>query len=175
MPRPSWLLLVAMAIVTTACFGTSSSPGTSADPDASAEAPQACSNIDLRTPSGERIDLNGSWAISDRKTIAYVYQSGSCVWWVGGFATSETPQEYQFDGLGWRTMVFRGEIASDFTVSGDWSTVRGGPTTTWGTATMQITWDGNGETITLEPITFTGFYPFDGIMTKLSTEAIPPP
>jgi hypothetical protein len=180
MSRTAHALGVALFAGIVSCSAPAGTVSETPSPSVSGSASGTCLDTPLRFPDGSRVNLGGAWSMSDT-TIAYVYQSGACVWWAGGFATSETAAVRQFDGLGRMTIVFRGEVASDFTVSGDWSVVRGGasdrgrPQRTWGTVTMKIDWDGKGETITLEPLSFTGSpLPF-GTMTKVSDEDIPPP
>jgi hypothetical protein len=51
-----------------------------------------CPDIDLRTPTGERINLNGTWETlqgGHRSGIYYFRQVGSCLWFVGGFPRPE--------------------------------------------------------------------------------------
>jgi hypothetical protein len=84
-----------------------------------------CPSIDLRTPAGERIDLDGTWETElegSRAGIYYIRQVGSCVWFAGAFPK---PTDTDLPGpLGYVTVVFRGEVGSDFRIVGDWVDAR---------------------------------------------------
>ena len=141
---------------------------------------KTCPNLDLRSPNGSSVNLTGTWYGEDHAWLFYVYQSGSCVWWAGGFPTSETSDLFRYDGLGHVTVVFAGTVASDFTVSGEWSVVRDGGTTArhaWGTETFSIEFSGaaGDESIVLRRITQTGGGTVDSTMTRISDQTIPPP
>jgi hypothetical protein len=72
-------------------------------------------------PSGERLDLTGTWL--GGSTIHHVRQVGDCVWWVG---ISDLPGEAAGDS--WLNS-FQGHLTTDFTLSGVWADVytdRGG-------------------------------------------------
>lgn len=74
-----------------------------------------CSPIDLRSPTGDRIDLTGTW--EGGVFINHVRQVGDCVWWIGyGRWPGTEPGELA-------TLTFFGHIASDFTLSGSWATI----------------------------------------------------
>jgi hypothetical protein len=85
-----------------------------------------CPDIDLRSPSGERIDLTGTWETEREGTRAGIYflhQVGDCLWFAGGLpSSSETPDSEP--PLGWQTVVFQGRVGSDFVVTGRWIDVR---------------------------------------------------
>jgi hypothetical protein len=111
--------------------------------------------------------------------LFYLSQVGSCVWWAGGFETSATSERRRWDGLGEYSLVFSGVLAPDFTVSGEWSSVRtcGCPNlpSGFGTATMQIEFTGDqGLVLRTIEVTGTDIYFFQ-MLTKISNEAIPPP
>jgi len=112
LPAGSSLKLVVVLLLV-GCTATSA-PGTpsSSTSTPSATAAEACAPIDLRLPSGERIDLTGTW--HGAQSIVFVRQEGSCVWWI---ALSDYPGHE----LGAQYMVmFRGDIALDFTLTGEW-------------------------------------------------------
>lgn len=74
-----------------------------------------CSPIDLRSPTGDRIDLTGTW--EGGVFINHVRQVGDCVWWIGyGRWPGTEPGELA-------TLTFFGHIDSDFTLSGSWATI----------------------------------------------------
>lgn len=84
-----------------------------------------CPDIDLRSPSGERIDLTGTWETEregNRAGIYFVRQIGECVWFAGGLprpggTTAGGP-------LGFVTVVFQGRAGADFLITGSWVDVR---------------------------------------------------
>jgi hypothetical protein len=93
---------------------SSSSPASPGAPAAEPSAPAAaaCAPVDLRLPSGEQLDLTGTW--QGARSVTFVRQVGSCVSWI---SLSDNPNQE----LGaWTMATFRGEIGSDFTLSGAW-------------------------------------------------------
>jgi hypothetical protein len=109
--------LAAVLSLMSACAGqpevtseASASPVLTGTPNPSGPAP--CEPLDLRTPSGDRIDLTGTWR--GAQTLVYVRQEANCVWWM---ALSDYPDE----ALGSRNMLlYRGNLYPDFTLRGDW-------------------------------------------------------
>lgn len=99
-----------------ACTTSTASPSESV-PESTAPTMGAaeCSPIDLRTQDGNRIDLTGIWRSFG--ATHYVRQDGNCVWWV---AIEDDPDLEQVSQL---VVVFRGELSSDFTLSGEWMSV----------------------------------------------------
>ena len=112
----SWSLLLVLGLLA-ACSTTSSPAGASPSPASPVvDADFAgCSPIDLRMPSGDRLDLTGTW--TGGSTIHHLRQVGDCVWWVG---ISDLPGEPA--GESWLNS-FQGHLASDFTLSGVWADV----------------------------------------------------
>jgi len=117
---PGFATIALVAVLGMACGPSvplSSSPG-SASPgapaaQASAPAAAACAPVDLRLPSGEELDLTGTW--QGARSVTFVRQVGSCVSWI---SLSDNPNQE----LGaWAMVTFRGQIASDFTLSGEWT------------------------------------------------------
>ena len=168
------------ALMLAAC---ASSPSMSPQASAPIRAATACPNIDLVTPAGNRVNLAGTWHGDFPTTLYYVWQRGACVWWAGGFATSETSDGFVYDGLGLFTMVFAGQITADFTIEGSWSVVRGGPTyiEPFGGESMiiEITFVGTGDEEQVELTLVSGGPPtrdiYDDHWTRISDIAIPPP
>jgi hypothetical protein len=106
--------LVGLALVGTiaGCSPASGSPAPSAIASepvaASADAGLAeCQPLDLVLPSGELLDLTGSWEGNDLGPYQ-LRQFGDCLWWVGQNATF--------------MMLFFGQLDPDFTVTGNWAT-----------------------------------------------------
>jgi hypothetical protein len=136
----------------TACASGSpaaSVPG-SAPASAIGDQPSAtvCRPIELETPSGQRLDLTGTWG--GGSTIHYIRQIGSCVWWE---AVSNLPGAPL--GSHWRN-AFHGSVAPDFTVSGDWAELyndssfrQGGPESGWVQLQIVIETVGGEEVISL--------------------------
>lgn len=77
-------------------------------PASSAPAAITCDPLDLRLPSGESLDLTGTWLGND-DGLYQVRQYGQCVWWVGQTDT-------------W-VHLLHGTVSSDLTVSASWATV----------------------------------------------------
>jgi len=108
------LVLVGLAA---ACAGTpseapSESAGGSGPPISLAN---DCSDVDLRTPTGQRVDLTGLWQGGDLRH--YVGQEGDCVWWVGlSSDPGEPPGAFEI-------LSFQGHIGSDLTLTGEWADV----------------------------------------------------
>ncbi|MGH2463023.1 MAG: hypothetical protein ACRDFZ_05270 [Candidatus Limnocylindria bacterium] len=120
------LALIATIAAAVSCAGpsTAAPQSTASSVGASEAVAQGCPTIDLRTPSGDRIDLNGTWVTQKEGTRAGLYffrQVGSCVWFVGGvpWATADDPGD-----LGIITVTFHGRVGADFVIRGDWIDVR---------------------------------------------------
>jgi hypothetical protein len=117
-PAPSVVATMALLLVLTACkVGSTTSPSASVGPEASTpvSAAAGCAPIDLRSPSGVRVDLTGTWR--GGQNVHYVRQDGSCVWWI---SLSDFPGQE----VGAQVMaMFRGELSSDFTLRGEWMSV----------------------------------------------------
>jgi hypothetical protein len=112
--KRSWAPLLVLSMFA-ACAPTGD-PGASVSPSASAEAGFAgCLPIDLLLPSGDHLDLTGTWV--GGSTIHHVRQVGNCVWWVG---MSDLPGESP--GESWLNS-FQGHLNADFTLSGVWADV----------------------------------------------------
>ena len=82
-----------------------------------------CPDIDLRTPTGERINLNWTWTTlqsGHRSGIYYFRQVGSCLWFVGGFPWPDDAVADEVGGLSVVTTNFLGRIESDFMIHGTW-------------------------------------------------------
>jgi hypothetical protein len=108
------LVLVALLAACSASVGaTDSEP--SATSSAAAVADRACNPIDLRTPSGQRIDLTGTW--KGYETLHFVRQYGDCVWWEELTALQDEPL-----GNIYRS-VFFGRLQTDFTLVGQWADI----------------------------------------------------
>jgi hypothetical protein len=108
------LLSVVLALTLAAC-GPSLEPSVVQSPSPGEPAAETCPPINLVTPGGSRVDLTGTWR--GEQAVHYVRQVGSCVWWI---ALSDYPGRE----LGAQYMVvFRGDIAADFTLTGEWMDV----------------------------------------------------
>jgi hypothetical protein len=133
---PPFATIALVAVLGMACAPSaplsSSSGSAPGSPVAQASAPAAtaCTPIDLRLPSGEALDLTGTW--QGARSVTFVRQVGSCVSWI---SLSDPPGQE----LGASQMViFRGELASDFTLSGEWSWIVGIDHPPVGSVTFEI-------------------------------------
>jgi hypothetical protein len=64
--------------------------------------------LNLQAPDGTRIDLTGTWR--GGFGVHYVRQDGRCVWWL---SMTSAPGGSEI------VVLFRGELASDFTLTGE--------------------------------------------------------
>jgi hypothetical protein len=88
---------------------------------------ETCLYIELRTPAGDRIDLNGTWVTELeglRAGIYYFRQLGTCVWFSGAYPPPSEVEEEDLGPLGLLTVVFHGSIDADLTIAGDWVDAR---------------------------------------------------
>ena len=80
-----------------------------------------CAPVDLRTPTGERIDLTGTWVTEKEGTRGGgIRQIGDCLWWSGGYPDPSEDAGRSY----YQINVFRGTIDTDFTVDGEWADLR---------------------------------------------------
>lgn len=143
-------LVVALAMVgcVSTGAGDGSAPPSAASPPPSSASGPACPDVDLRTQSGERLDLTGTWLTERegaRGGIYYVHQVGSCVWMAGGFDDTDNPAD---SPLSYVTVVISGQIEPDFTIVGEWSDVRvqfPNMAMGYGSLVLAIDADGSGE------------------------------
>jgi len=162
------LLGVAIGMTAMGCGSPSVAPTPSAAPSG-AMTTDVCRPIDLRTPSGERVDLTGSWSASVNSPIFYVFQDADCVWIIGPVGPA-----YDSRGPGtlWDfTFVFDGHLRSDFTVLGRWATLNyvtgpgvSGPFSGTGEWTLDVT----------DPMTLRSAE-FPPILVKISQQWVEPP
>jgi hypothetical protein len=114
-----WVATVLVGALMIGCT-SSSSPGSEGPSQVGSNltAPDpadTCRPIDIRSPTGERIDLTGTW--EGGVFIHHVRQIGDCVWWIGyGRWPGTEPGELA-------TLTFFGRLATDFTVAGVFATI----------------------------------------------------
>ncbi len=147
---PAVVAFVALAWVSACNSSSTSSPSLAANPSGSEgpPPPAACASIDLRTPTGEGLQLTGLWRSPDGGTY-YLRQAGSCVWFVGLSGDTGAPGR---TGTSEWTNAFFGTLQSDFTLRGEWADLP------WGrdTGVGELTWGINfadvagQEAVTLE-------------------------
>lgn len=138
--HPSGLAFVALLIASCSLAEPSASvaPGASSLPAA-----DECTPVDIRAPSGTRVDLTGQWRASD-EGVYDIHQRGSCLYWVG---MSQIPG---FEpGEHW-AQVFIGTVRSDFMVVGRWGDVPFNPSIPtnelfYGSLTLVIDFDESGD------------------------------
>lgn len=155
-PRGRWELLSVSALAALAMSACAAGPMTSAvSPSAATAGPAAadCAALDLRSPTGERIALSGTWVTEREGTragIYYLHQVGECLWFAGSFPP---PGDNDAQGLlGFQTVVFKGRVRSDFSITGEWIDVRHvglGPFGAGGTMTLQIEFSGPNDAMRL--------------------------
>jgi hypothetical protein len=158
-------LILAGALVLGACE-SASSPSLPAPSATSSSAAETCAPVDLKTPAGTPINLTGTWRAGP--TTIFARQLGSCVGWT---QLSDIPGQ----DLGAVFMaIFQGEIAPDFTVSGEWMTIvpAGGafPDPLHGSATftIEVETTSGAETVVLRsPATGQGPYGQGVVLTYL--------
>jgi hypothetical protein len=113
------LLVAVVAGLVTGC-ASSDSPTPVATPNASAAAVEVCPRLDLRAPTGQRLDLGGRWLANDGGSY-FLSQDESCLFWMG-----QSPPSGDVPAGGNWTNVFSGRILSSFVVAGPWSDVPAG-------------------------------------------------
>lgn len=74
-----------------------------------------CDPVSLVGPSGQRVDLTGTW--HGASTIFYLRQTGGCVWWM---ALSDWPGQPPGQFF---SHTFLGQVRPDFTLRGSWASV----------------------------------------------------
>lgn len=149
-PAHNEALAAVLCLFLAACTA-SASETEPADPSAAASIPTgaSCAPIDLRLPSGERLDLTGTWR--GNELVHHVRQIGDCVWWI---AYSDKPGQ----ALGaLYTITFLGHLRSDYTLAGDWAGIVHlddpgpyfGPSATEGSVEFEIVFDPETAEVTL--------------------------
>ena len=120
-----WWLGVAVAMVLITGSGCARSPAVPVDVQPSAGSSTGavtgtaeCPEIDLRSPTGDRVDLNGEWEqqISDAQPPVrwWVRQIGSCVW-----AVTMSPEFPEEQIQGFDLQALRGELDASFTIGAE--------------------------------------------------------
>jgi hypothetical protein len=114
-------IMIGFAVVGSAC--TPGTPPTATPQQSESPAPLAgglppgCDPIDLRTTSGERVDLDGTWIQVDtpggEPTTWWIRTLGDCVWGVGKV------DEFPEDPLPATVQHLTGRIGTDFVIEGE--------------------------------------------------------
>ena len=123
--RLTWV--VAALLATGACTPTttpSASDALSSAPSASAapagNLPPGCELIDLRTPSGQRIVLDGAWTEVDNTGLPmtwWISTQGNCVWGAG--QVDEVPPDRTIAAVPDQVQSFNGHVGSDLVITGE--------------------------------------------------------
>ena len=92
-----------------------------------------CPDLDLRSPSGDVVDVSGTWYGNDAAYWSFV-QVGTCVW--------ATATDYYVNDL-WLQAYFRGALDSDFTIPGEFAYA--GLERAVGHATLEVQFDATGR------------------------------
>lgn len=119
--RSPWLrALLGAACLLAAC--TPSAPPTSAPPTESPAAavgnvPAGCEPIDLRSPAGEAVDLNGIWIQDEeggrRPAKWWIQTLGDCIWGTGIF---DDYTEDEFSSRPDSVQGLQGRVGNDFVI-----------------------------------------------------------
>lgn len=116
MPRLIRVLTIAVLLLAACTNRTPGSGSPLESAGASSErAALDCTPLDLRMPSGELIDLTGTW--EGGATVHYVRQIGDCVWWI---ALSDWPDQALGD---FYSITFSGHLSPDFTLQGNFAAI----------------------------------------------------
>lgn len=136
------------------CVGASASPSAMPSGSGAPLPPSVCPVIDLRSPTGQHIELTGRWRSFDAGTY-YVRQWGSCVWITGFSVDAGAPGR---EGTSAYANAFFGNLASDFTASGFWADMPWGSEDGVGTVTWKIDFAdiGGEESMTLNAVEVSG-------------------
>jgi hypothetical protein len=123
-----WLILLGATMLISACgaSGLPSAPASQPLDSSASEIPGAgnlppgCEPLNLRSPTGERVVLDGAWtevgdpnSPSPARMTWWLVTQGDCVWGAGDVdevRRTETPPD---------TQSLVGRVGSDFTVTGD--------------------------------------------------------
>jgi hypothetical protein len=114
--RVSLALLAFLSVLVMGC-GANQPSSTPAGLGGGGGQGELCPDLSLRSPSGERLALTGTWFADDFGDY-FITQRASCLHWLGmspalaGAAAGE-----------WWTNVYVGQIESDFSVHGEWADV----------------------------------------------------
>ncbi len=146
---PRVLVVAAVMAALSACASAPAAPDASpsdAEPSASVNParglPPGCATIDLRSPTGERVDLTGEWAatgvLAGDGEVAWLKQIGDCVYGsvVGAWLSEETIANLS------------GRARTDFRIGFDVVIVTQPATNPFGeysTLVMVIEWDDDGR------------------------------
>jgi hypothetical protein len=122
MPGPQQTPGIVLLLSLVAC----ATPGAPTDiPAPSRSAPgigaQNCATIDLRSPSGNEIDLTGTWMTEKegvRGGLYHFQQSGECIWFAGAIDPGVEVGDIALD---LPVVVFAGRMGTDLTVAGRWA------------------------------------------------------
>jgi hypothetical protein len=131
------LAVVALAglAALTACASPSPTPTSSGSAGAISE--EICPVLDLRSPSGESLDLTGRWRAYDGATY-YVRQYRSCIWLTGFSVGTGAPGGDHF--APYANALFA-NLARDFTFHGYWADTPFGEGRGLGAVTWEIVYD----------------------------------
>jgi hypothetical protein len=117
-------LLIGATLVASACTASPQPTATLSPAETPAPAagnlPPGCSPIDLRAPSGERIELDGTWTEVDQASPVMTWRirtQGNCVWGAG-YIEDASP-EGTFEARPDHVQSLAGVLQSDFVITGE--------------------------------------------------------
>lgn len=122
-PRPMRALL--LLVLVGACAPATGAPVSvtpSANPSAEVvgNLPPGCDPIELRAPSGERIELDGTWTEVDQSSPVMTWRirtQGNCVWGAGYI--EDAPPDGTFEARPDHVQSLAGVLQSDFVITGE--------------------------------------------------------
>jgi hypothetical protein len=117
------VLLIVLGILVGAACTSTVQPSLSVPPVASPSAadgvglPPGCEPIELRSPTGERIDLDGTWVedAEDTPMVWRIRTEGTCIW--GSGEVEDIPYEETREPSS--LQILRGHFGTDFTIAGE--------------------------------------------------------
>jgi hypothetical protein len=123
-------VIAVLALLAVGC--STGSPAASADPSVEPSAgasagqagdlPPGCEPIDIRGPSGVRVDLDGTWTAeahtSSLPETWWIRTQGDCLWGAGAVGRSGDAELFESPDPG-RVQIIRGTIGADFVMEGE--------------------------------------------------------
>lgn len=120
--RTPWLrALIGAACLVAACTPTpappASAPPTESPAAAVSNLPTGCEPIDLRSPAGEPVDLNGIWIQDDQESRQpskwWIRTLGDCIWGTGIY---DDYTEDPLFALSFSVQGLQGRVGNDFVI-----------------------------------------------------------
>jgi hypothetical protein len=116
-------LLLGAALAAAGCGASptlSPTPGPTETPGpAAGSLPPGCEPIDLRSPTGDRIELDGTWVHTEGTEMTWwIRTQGSCIWGAGMVGdVAEDPLDVSTNPA--TVQILSGSIQTDFVIEGE--------------------------------------------------------